>query len=116
MSEHRTTTCDHTDHTDLIDPTDYIDTDAARSGTSVLSEEDAVTQKTPKRSVRNTAQRTALKQMWVANPLEGNERAESISFGPAVVPLTLRIPSGFPSADITCAEFCGVCVACDDAA
>ena len=57
--------------------------------------------KTPKRSVRNTAQRTALKQMWIANPLEGNERAEDISFGPAVVPLTLRIPSGFPSADIT---------------
>jgi hypothetical protein len=28
VSENRTTTCDHTDHTDLIDPTDYIDTDA----------------------------------------------------------------------------------------
>ena len=62
----------------------------------MLSEEDAVTQKTPKRSVRNTAQRTALKQMWITNPLERNERAESLNAsGPAVVPLTPGFLLGF---------------------
>ena len=35
MSENRTTTCDHTDHTDLIDPTDYINTDAQMTVTSM---------------------------------------------------------------------------------
>ena len=78
-----------------------------RRGRAYWAREDEVKEEHRSAACDGTAQRTVLKQMWVTNPLERNERAESrMASGSAVVSLGrfTRIPSGFP-------EFCGVSLA-----
>ena len=74
-------------------------------GRAYWAREDEVKEEHRSAACDGTAQRTVLKQMWITNPLERNERAESHSdsngFRPSGRSTHPWIPSGLPSADIT---------------